>query len=213
MPGCTGTDVVDDMVPEKIEITNPIMSLKIGDSYELMYRYLNTVGMEEAAEVSWSSSNEDVIQVGQDGAVTALKAGQSEITIMLLESNTVMDKLLVEAAEETVVISTGMKRGTISTTSSYELTGDFEMINTETGVKISIADNYVADDGLPGLYVYLTNNPSTVSGALEIGAVSVFSGSHTYEVEATDLTVETYAYLLYFCKPFNVKVGDGEIIE
>ncbi|MEM9549152.1 MAG: hypothetical protein AAGA77_24405, partial [Bacteroidota bacterium] len=62
---------------------------------------------------------------------------------------------------------------------------------------------------LPGLYVYLTNNRNTTANALEIGAVEVFNGAHTYTVE--DVGINDYKFLLYFCKPFNVKVGDGEI--
>ena len=69
----------------------------------------------------------------------------------------------------------------------------------------------VADDGLPGLYVYLSNNPNSVSGALEIGPVEVFEGAHDYTISGLDIT--TYAYVLYFCKPFNVKVGHGDIEE
>ena len=34
---------------------------------------------------------------------------------------------------------------------------------------LSFAENYKTDDVLPGLYVYLTNNPNTINGALEIG--------------------------------------------
>jgi len=62
------------------------------------------------------------------------------------------------------------------------------------------------------LYVYLTNNPSTTAGALEIGKVTVFEGTHIYTIEG-DIPLNQYNYLLYFCKPFNVKVGDGEIGE
>lgn len=209
--GCVGTDVIDDLVEVRLEISNPIMSLKIGDSYTLMHRYLNNVGMEESAEVRWISSNEASITIDENGLVMALQAGESEITVVLSENDQVMDKILVEASGETVVVSSGKKSGTIATTSSYVLSGDFEIINTDNGVQISIANNYTASTALPGLYVYLSNNPSTVSGALEIQAVTVFSGAHTYNVEAEGLNVDTYTYLLYFCKPFNVKVGHGEI--
>lgn len=213
LQGCVGTDVIDDLVDVKIEITNPIMSLKIGDSYALMHRYLNNVGMEEAAEVTWVSSNEAALSVDGNGSVTALQAGVSEISVVLTKNNQIMDKISVEASSETVVLASGAKSGVIATTSSYPLSGDFVITNVDGGVKIDVADNYTADTGLPGLYVYLSNNPSTTSGALEIGAVTVFSGAHSYDVSAEELTVDTYAYLLYFCKPFNVKVGHGEILD
>ncbi|WP_420581422.1 Ig-like domain-containing protein [Reichenbachiella sp.] len=210
---CVGTDVIDDFVPAKIEITNPIMSLKVGESYDLMYRYLNNVGLPENTEVRWESSEVSILEIDNTGALMALEKGQSEIKVVLVENDEVMDKITVEAADETMVVSSSDKSGTITTTSSYELSGDFSINNIAGGVEILIADNYVASEALPGLYVYLSNNPSTVSGALEIGEVTVFSGAHNYNVTQDDLTVDTYAYLLYFCKPFNVKVGHGEILD
>lgn len=211
--GCIGTDVIDDLVPEKVEITNPIMSLKVGDSYELMFRYLNNVGMPDMAQVRWETSNPESLVINQNGELMAVEEGSAEISLVLVENNQVMDKITVEASDETVVAVSGDKQGTIATTSSYELSGDFVINNIEGGVQILIEDNYVASEALPGLYVYLSNNPTTVSGALEIGEVTVFSGAHSYDVLASDLTVDTYAYLLYFCKPFNVKVGHGEILD
>ncbi len=105
--------------------------------------------------------------------------------------------------------SNTIRSGVIQTTSSYVMEGDFE-IRIEAGqLLIDIADNYWASFALPGLYVYLTNNPNTTANALEIGAVEVFNGVHQYLVN--DVGLNDYNYLLYFCKPFNVKVGDGEI--
>ena len=77
------------------------------------------------------------------------------------------------------------------------------------GVVIDIDDTYVADAGLPGLYIYLSNNPNSIANALEIGEVTVFEGEHNYEVPNVELN--EYNFLVYFCKPFNVKVGDGAI--
>lgn len=211
--GCVGTDVIDDLVPEKIEITNPIMSLKVGETYDLMYRYLNNVGMIEDAEVRWETSDVTKLNIDDQGKLMALEMGQSEITVILIENDEVMDKIIVEAADETVVLASGDKSGTIATTSSYKLSGDFVVNNIDGGVEIAIADNYVASEALPGLYVYLSNNPNTVSGALEIGEVTIFSGAHDYTVTEENLTADTYSYLLYFCKPFNVKVGHGEILD
>ncbi|SMD39044.1 Ig-like domain (group 2) [Reichenbachiella faecimaris] len=211
--GCVGTDTIDDLVPEKIEITNPLISLKVGESYNLMYRYLNNVAEPETKEVRWETNNASVLTINEHGELTALDYGQAEISVILEENNQVMEGITVVASDQTVLLVSGGKFGTIASTSSYELKGDFEMSNIDGGVEISIADNYVASEALPGLYVYLSNNPTTVSGALEIGEVKVFLGTHSYNVTADDLTVDTYAYLLYFCKPFNVKVGHGEILD
>jgi len=214
---CIETDTVDDIIPEVLEITNPIMSLKVGDSYHLMYRYLDDVGAPAATQVRWETDDVATLTINEEGELMAIQEGQAIVSVILVKNDEIMDKITVQATDETVVIpvdSDGKsKSGTIATTSSYVLKGDFVISNVEGGVEISIADNYVATAALPGLYVYLSNNPSTVSGALEIGAVTTFTGSHSYDVLGDNLTVDTYGYLLYFCKPFNVKVGHGAILD
>jgi len=77
---------------------------------------------------------------------------------------------------------------------------------------LNIAGNWLASSNLPGLFVYLTNNPNTLNGAFEISEVTVFEGAHSFDVPA-GADLNTYNHLLYFCKPFGVKVGDGEIEE
>jgi len=77
------------------------------------------------------------------------------------------------------------------------------------GVALNIADNYKTTSALPGFYVYLTNNPNSINDAVEIGEVTIFEGAHSYEILGVGLT--DYDYVLYFCKPFRVKVGDGKI--
>ena len=99
----------------------------------------------------------------------------------------------------------------INTTSSYALTGDFTITEDGNGgINLVFADNYNASTALPGLYVYLTNNPSTTTGSLELQKVQTFQGAHTYSIP--NVGVNDYSHVLYFCKPFNVKVGDGEIL-
>ena len=100
--------------------------------------------------------------------------------------------------------------GTIATTSSYALKGSFVLEETEDGLTLSIAEDYVASTALPGLYIYLSNNPNTTSGAYEIGAVKVFKGSHSYLLPSS-IKLMDYKYILYWCKPFNVPVGEAKI--
>ena len=118
--------------------------------------------------------------------------------------------MVTAGASTTEIEVSTVRSGVIQTTTFYDLEGDFELIQNDDGtLTLDIADNYRASSGLPGLYVYLTNNPRSISGAFEIGEVNVFSGAHSFEIDGVELN--QFNYLLYFCKPFNVKVGDGEI--
>ncbi len=72
------------------------------------------------------------------------------------------------------------KSGATVTTSSYVLTGDFTLseIQNSKNLDLQIAENYQASTSLPGLYLYLSNNPNSINGALEVRPVSTFNGAH-----------------------------------
>jgi hypothetical protein len=107
------------------------------------------------------------------------------------------------------VESSNDKSGTIQTTSSYALEGDFKLKKNGDNLILEFYEDYEASTALPGLYVYLSNNRNSIANAFEISAVETFSGAHSYSIE--NVGINDYKFLVYFCKPFNVKVGDGEI--
>lgn len=113
--------------------------------------------------------------------------------------------------DDVVVTAPQSYQGSIRTTSSYKLTGSYEYgLNDAGQLVLDIAGNYEASTALPGLYVYLSNNPNSTSGSYEIGEVTVFNGAHSYTLPSS-VDISDYKYILYWCKPFNVKVGDSTI--
>ena len=102
--------------------------------------------------------------------------------------------------------------GNLETKSGYTLEGTFSLSKTEDGLLLELGEDYLASSTLPGLYVYLSNNTNTTAQAYEIGAVSVFSGAHSYQLP-TSIGLMDYQYILYWCKPFNVKVGEAKIYD
>ncbi len=209
---CIGTDYIEDAVEPELRITTQVEALGVGDSFQLEASYFNQVGLPEEVSVGWESSAPELVEVSPLGLVRARAAGTA-----VLRASFVGEMFQASDSLELTVDSVGApttmptRGGRLATQSSYELTGTFSLDRSEdeTGITIRLAADYVADDGLPGLYLYLTNNPSSVAGAYEIGAVTVFEGAHEYEV--ADVDVDQYAYLLYYCKPFSVRVGSGEI--
>lgn len=209
--GCIGDDFVDDRVDPVIRITNPIDSLAIDSTYKFEVLYLNNVGQEEDVEAEWSSSDETIITITKQGLAKAVAPGTSEIGVDYVDGDgSTSDTKLVGVGGRTIASEVVGKMGQVNTSSSYKLTGAFTMeVDDSENLIIKFGNDYEASTALPGLYVYLTNNPSTTNGAYEIQAVDVFEGAHTYSVP--DIGLDDYSYLLYFCKPFNVKVGDGKI--
>lgn len=213
LSSCIGDDIIADEVPERLRVNNKIDSLKLGDSYQFEVLFFNNIGQQEEQPVSWSTSDANVIDVDPSGLATALQMGTATLTasVNLPDKAPVEESFAVVVADQTTEVEdTSNRSGSIKTTSSYVLTGDFEFFEEGNALTLSFDDNYAASSALPGLYVYLTNNPNSVSEAYEIGEVTTFSGAHSYEIPA-EVGLDTYNYLLYYCKPFRVKVGDGEI--
>lgn len=211
LSGCIGQDIVADEVSPEVRITNAISNMEINTSWQFEYMYLDNVGAESTPdETTWSTSNADIAIINQDGLATALDYGNVEITITATTNEVAVDTTIAfEVSDNPTMLSQNTRSGIIATTSSYELTGDFEISMDGNELVIQIASNYIADQGLPGLYVYLTNNPNTPTDGYEIGQVEVFSGAHQYRIPEIDLF--DYDYIFYYCKPFKVKVGHGNI--
>ena len=210
--GCIQDDYVLDAVPESVRITNPIDSLALGGSYAFEATYFNNIGQAESQPLLWESSDAEVLAIDADGQATAVSVGAVtlSVSVELPDQSSVSDQLELVVAEEVGGGGDDFRSGTIQSTSSYTLQGSFTLRETESGLLLEFADDYLASSNLPGLYVYLTNNPNSVANAFEIGMVQVFDGAHEYALPA-GIGLLDYDYLLYYCKPFGVKVGDGAI--
>ncbi len=209
LTGCIGNDFVFDEVDPVLRITTSIDTMQINTTLQFEQMYLNNIGVEESVNATWVSSDESVIAISTDGLAEALQEGSSVIATEYHTADGMLRDEITVYVGQTASTGGASASGVIQTTSSYLLEGDFTIQETENGIRIEIAENYRASTALPGLYVYLTNNKNTTANALEIGAVQVFSGAHQYDIP--NVKVSDYSHILYFCKPFNVKVGDGEI--
>lgn len=209
LSSCIKDDVIEDYVESTIRIRTILDSIALNTSYQFEYMYLNNVGIEENVQAIWSSADPSIIEITDSGLATAKALGNTDISIEYQESDINVKKTInVHVGFSTVELKTE-KSGTIQTTSSYQLEGSFTLIEEGNNLTLNLLDDYKASEALPGLYVYLSNNANTTANALEISAVETFSGAHSYTIEGVD--INDYSILLYFCKPFNQKVGDGQI--
>ena len=207
---CIQDDIIDDFVEPVLSIITSVDTIEINTTFQFESQFLNNVGIEEDVNVSWISSDPSIISISNDGLAEALQEGTATITVEYDgEQNKITDSRTVNVGQTTIIQEPQSKSGMIATTSSYALTGDFTIEQNGDDLMLTFDENYNASTALPGLYVYLTNNPSTTANAYEIGAVQVFSGVHSYTIP--NVSISDYNYVLYFCKPFNVKVGDGAI--
>lgn len=212
LQGCIKNDFVNDMADPEIRIASNVDTLAMGSMFQFEQIYLNNIGAEEQIVAIWTSSDEAVISISNDGLATALEIGSSTISVQYDDGAGLLlsDEILVYVGEN-MSTSTQIFNGSIATTSTYLLEGDFTFSESDDDVLLEFSDNYRASTALPGLYIYLSNNKNSIANAFEIGAVETFNGAHSYSV--SNVGINDYSYIVYFCKPFNVKVGDGVIDE
>ncbi len=207
LSSCIGTDVLDDLMEEQILIESSITSLKIGESHQFQARYFNNIGEEVAIEPEWDSSNPAIITINNNGLATAVSTGQVIITTSYKDAT---DEIILEATTNETTTNPLQRKTELQSVSSYPLSGTVTLTPNDQGLLLEFADNFNTTSALPGLYVYLSNNTNTFSGALEIGPVTKFSGSQSYQITDTD-DLYKYSYVLFFCKPFVVPVGNGKL--
>ncbi|RLD19769.1 MAG: hypothetical protein DRI71_11360 [Bacteroidetes bacterium] len=211
---CIGDDFVEDFVMPRIEVSNPIDSLKLGDSYQYKYRYFNNVGVVDSTiEVSWNSLTPSLLDITDQGLATSLLEGNAQVVLSSLSNPVAYDTIYV------ITNNFGTsgpdlpseRNGVIKSTSNYLLEGDVQIVNQDSQFILKLGENFMATSALPGLVVYLTNNPSTTNGALEVSPITQFTGAQEFLLpDVTD--INEYDYVLFFCKPFAVKVGDGQFL-
>jgi len=209
---CIQDDLIEDFVEPVLRLINTPSEIEINTEAQLTFNYFNNVGASASITPTWTSSNTDIITVSTEGKINAIAEGNATITISYKDdANDLTESRLITVVSTPVDEPTepDSKDGSISTTSSYKLQGDFQINKGDGEIIITFNANYSASRALPGLFVYLSNNRNSTANALEIAAVEVFDGAHEYRIPNVGL--EDFSHLLYFCKPFNVKVGDGKI--
>lgn len=214
LSGCIGDDILFDTVEETVRITARVDTLGVDDTYTFSARFTNNIGSVEERTINWYSSDPGILSIDQSGLAMGITKGIATVIaeVMLDDASAVRDSASVVVDAETGSENNlDIRTGKIRTTSSYLLEGDFSLRQEGDKLILSVEGNYKASDRLPGLYLYLTNNANTINNAFEIGKVTVFEGQHMYEISGVGLN--DYDYLLYYCKPFSVKVGDGEISD
>lgn len=206
---CIGDDIIDDRVDPELRLTSSVDTLALGTEFVFKVVYFNNVGVEESiSNLSWTSSAPEIISIDNAGKAKALSLGSSTLKAQFQVPNgPILIESFVVHVGQTTIVSSSSRKGSLKTTSSYLLEGDFELSAKSEGVELVLASNYKASSSLPGLVVYLTNNPNSTANAFEIAPVKVFNGTHKYEIK--NVKLNDYNYVLYYCKPFNVKIGDG----
>ncbi|OEK07258.1 hypothetical protein BFP71_04110 [Roseivirga misakiensis] len=92
---------------------------------------------------------------------------------------------------------------------NYTVNGDFTLSENGDNLELTFSSNFQSSNG-PGLFVYLSNNSTRVTGGIELGQLSANSGTQTYIISRQNAELDTYNHVIIYCKPFGVAFGTGE---
>lgn len=170
-------------------------------------------------DLSWVSSNPEVLQVNQDGGLTPIAIGSTSITVSaIIDGETITAPLLViTVGSETVVVDQPEEEeqeevlgfGTLMSNSFYDVEGTFRIVK-EGGETRLILNEQFSTASLPDLVIYLSNSTNTNTGALIISDEILGSGAQTFTI-SDNINVDDYSNVLLFCRRFNQRVGFGVI--
>ncbi|NQZ75446.1 MAG: Ig-like domain-containing protein [Ekhidna sp.] len=175
--------------------------LSVGEIFQFEADFLRSNGqVDQNASINWSSSNENVLSIDENGSVLAASGGVASITASYNGWNAEVQVSIEGEANES---RSGMLRGT-----GYSIEGSFSLEKNDEGDLILTIENYKPDG--PGPYFYLTNQENNVNNGLNLGDAGT-AGSISINVSEIDESVQlnSFNYLMIWCEPFNVRLGVG----
>lgn len=203
---CIGTDYVDEvMVPEEVSIVASVDSLKVGESFQFVADYFNDFGQKEDVLVQWSSSDANVLSIDNSGLATALTPGD---VLIRASFGSAADTVMLNSGAVTSVVE-NERSGVFMGRSDYSVEGPFVLRDLDDKLELTFESGFRASNG-PGLFVYLSNEITSVTGGIELGALKSNSGMQTYDIDKSLAQLDSYRYVLIYCKPFGVTFGYGE---
>lgn len=151
MAGCIGVDHLEDpVVGERIEVSPLQVALMPTQSTQLTASYFNLYGVEEEADLVWTSSDLQVASVNENGLLLAGQPGQAVITAAY--------KTIVSDAINVTVV--GDENGV----ASVVVTSSKTMLNVGEKVALTVAVKNINGENLTGRTVeWFSENSSIVS--------------------------------------------------
>ena len=176
-----------------------------GASITLQIEVLTVVGVPVAgADISWVSSNNEIVAVDSNGVVTSVNNGSAQVWAVAngVQSNTLN-------------INSGNteRNGIFSNANGYETSGTAKLFYDNNGaLMLELSSDFQTDFAL-GTFVYLSNSTSgsaTASGGLEIAGITT-GGYKLFNVSTVDqsVNIDTYNRVIILCKPASITFGQA----
>ena len=195
---------IDPESLSSITITASQTDLSIGDLLQLEAVLSSANGSEilTGKVVAWESTNPDVCSVDDNGLVTALANGMTQV----IASSEGVSSLPVSL----MVGGTSLSRsGIFKGLNGYSVEGTATVERSADESKLVFGDDFRAQNG-PGLFVYLSPNANNVTGGVSLGNLQAQSGEQTYPIP-DNVNPDDFDHVLVYCQPFRVPFGTANI--
>ncbi|MEO9476776.1 MAG: DM13 domain-containing protein [Cyclobacteriaceae bacterium] len=190
----------------RVEVSGDKSTIEVAETLQLYARAytINDVEITDKV-VSWSSSDLAVASIDQNGLVTGLANGLTEM-IASIDG--------VSSPSFVIMVGTNGKMGTFQGVGSYDAKGTATLIDDNGNLTLTFSNDFETSFAL-GTFVYLANSTSGTavrSQGLEIAEVTT-NGAKSYDVTAVDSSagLNSYQYVVLLCKPASITFGYAEL--
>ncbi len=208
----TGQGVSDDIAVIIEEDTTRIFSIELafetdvielGDSMLLEAAALTFTGREAAGQdLSWSSSDPEILSVSETGKLQALAVGQATITVTLED-----DPEITASKSFTVQNLFPMRTGTlVSGRGGTDGTVTLYVSRVDTLLRVRLNEDFFGAR-IPGPTLYMTNDQFSTAGGLRIQEIEHGPGENREFLLPGNPDIQDFNYLIYHCEPANVIYG------
>ncbi len=204
--GCISNDIIDDRVDEQLSYNFPIENLAITKTYQLTTKYTNNVGVVSTPKITWTSSDNSILNVSENGLITAVSLGKAIITAKVINSEgknvSTSLTIVVIPFKKTLTINNIIEDIIVNTEHQYQTT----FINTlgveeDTNIIWSSSNSNIASISSTGLM------KANRLGKVTITAKTISNGE---EISSSDeFTVNTIGEMMSINNPLN-KLMVGE---
>ncbi len=202
-------DILVTVVATADEVGQIILSspegtqVEVGSMLSLQTEVLTATGEPfPVADISWMSSDTDVISISNEGVVTGLANGTAMVRA---EANGVLSNSLL------IRVGNTDRTGTFSDANGYETSGTARLFYAENGkLMLEFADNFETTFAL-GTFVYLSNSTTgsaTAANGLEIAGITT-NGYKLFDISSIDssVSIDSFSHVIILCKPASVTFG------
>ncbi|WP_158587713.1 DM13 domain-containing protein [Algoriphagus lacus] len=177
-----------------------------GQKTQMVISIQNLTGQNLTGKtIQWFSENETIATVDQNGLVTAMKLGKTDIHAKVsgVKSNPV-----------TVSVAVQQLSGTFVPAGGYRAKGMAFLNQENEKLILRFSQDFETSFAL-GTFVYLsnsTNGQEIRSSGLEIAEIRA-NGPHTFDITSKhpEVQITDYKYVIIFCKPAAVTFGFAEM--